>query len=77
MFWIQSFLSPRLVPYWAVEPCLLYYLAIAVGRIIAFIAFPRVLVLCEMQSVLSRIWTRVVVSISYDDNHSTYGMKKL
>ena len=24
-----------------------------------------------MQSVLSRIWTRVTVSISYDDNHYT------
>ena len=36
-----------------------------------FIPFPKVLVLCEMQSVLSRIWTRVAVSISYDDNHYT------
>ena len=26
-----------------------------------------------MQSVLSRIWTRVAVSISYDDNHYTTG----
>ena len=26
-----------------------------------------------MQSVLSRIWTRVVVSISYNDNHYTTG----
>ena len=33
--------------------------------------FPRVLVLFEMQSVLSRIWTHVAVSISYDDNHYT------
>ena len=33
--------------------------------------FPRVLVLCEMQSVSSRIWTRVAVSIYYDDNHYT------
>ena len=24
-----------------------------------------------MQSISSRIWTRVVVSISYDDNHYT------
>ena len=32
-----------------------------------------VLVLCEMQSVTSRIWTRVVVSISYDDNYYTTG----
>ena len=31
----------------------------------------RVLVQCEMQSVSSRIWTRVAVSISYDDNHYT------
>ena len=35
--------------------------------------FPRVLVLCEMQSVSSRIWTRVAVSISYDDNHYITG----
>ena len=26
-----------------------------------------------MQSVSSRIWTRVAVSISYDDNHYTMG----
>ena len=26
-----------------------------------------------MQSVLSRIWTRVAVSTSYDDNHYTTG----
>ena len=26
-----------------------------------------------MQSVSSKIWTRVVVSISYDDNHYTTG----
>ena len=38
---------------------------------IGFIPFPRVLVLCEMQSISSRIWTRVTVSISYDDNHYT------
>ena len=57
----------------AEEPNLLYYLPIAGGRIIGFIHFPRVLMLCEMQSVLSRIWTRVVESISYDDNHYTTG----
>ena len=57
----------------AEEPSLSYYLPIAGGRIIGFIPFPRVLVLCEMQSVSSRIWTRVVVSISYDDNHYTTG----
>ena len=57
----------------AEEPSLPYYLPIAGGRIIGFIPFPRVLVLCEMQSVSSRIWTRVAVSISYDDNHFTTG----
>ena len=30
-----------------------------------------------MQSVLSRIWTRVAVSISYDDNHYTTGTSVL
>ena len=35
--------------------------------------FPRVLVQCEMQSVSSRTWTRVAVSIYYDDNHYTTG----
>ena len=31
------------------------------------------LVQCEILSVSSRIWTRVAVSISYDDNHYTTG----
>ena len=57
----------------AEEPSLSYYLPIAGGRIIGYIPFPRVLVLCEMQSVSSRIWTRVAVSISYDDNDYTTG----
>ena len=35
--------------------------------------YPMVLVLYEMQSVTSRIWTRVAVSISYDDNYYTMG----
>ena len=48
------------------EPSLPYYLPIAGWRIFGFIPFPMVLVLCEMQSVSSRIWTRVAVSISYD-----------
>ena len=48
-----------------------YYLPIAGGRIIGFIPFPRVLVQCEKQSVSSRIWTRVAVFISNDDNHYT------
>ena len=56
----------------AKKPSLSYYLPIAGGRI-GFIPFPRVLVLCEMQSVSSRIWTRVTVSNSYDDNHYSTG----
>ena len=55
----------------AEEPSLLYYLPIAGGRIIGFIPFPRVLVLCEIQFASSRIWTRFAVAISYDDNHYT------
>ena len=47
----------------AEEPHLPYYLSIAGGRIIGLIPFPRVLVLCEMQSVSSRFWTRVAASI--------------
>ena len=39
----------------AEEPSLPYYLPIAGGKIFGFIPFPRVLVLCEMQSVKSRI----------------------
>ena len=69
--WIQSFPFPSLTK--AEEPSLPYYLPIARGRIIGFIPFPRVLVLCEIQSVSSRIWTRVTVSIFYDDNHYTTG----
>ena len=57
----------------AEEPSLPYYLPMAGGRIIGYIPFPRVLVLCEMQSVSSRIWTSVAVSISYDDNNCTTG----
>ena len=55
----------------AEEPGLLYYLPIAGGRIIGFIPFQRVLVLCKIPSASSRILTRVAVSISYDDNHYT------
>ena len=60
----------------AEEPSLPYYLPIVGGRIIGFIPFPGVLVLCEMQSVSTRIWTRVAVSSSYDDNHYTTGTSK-
>ena len=57
----------------AEEPSLPYYLPIAGGRIIGFIPFPRVLVLCEMQLVSAKIWTHVVMSISYNGNHYTMG----
>ena len=56
------------------EPSLPYYLPKAEGRIIGFIPFPRVLVLCKMQSISFRIWTRVAVFISYDDNHYSTGI---
>ena len=39
----------------AEEPSLPYYLPIAGGRIIGFKIFPRVLVLCEIQSASFRI----------------------
>ena len=52
-------------------------LPIAGERIIGFIPFSRVLVLCEMLSVSSRIWTRVAVSISNNDNHYTTGTSYL
>ena len=67
---IQSFPSPGLD---AEETSLSYYLPIAGGRIIGFIPFPRVLALCEIQSVSTGIWTHVAMSISYDGNHYITG----
>ena len=55
------------------EPCLPCYLPRAEWEIRGFIPFLSVLVLCEMLAVLSKIWTRVAMSISYDDNHYTMG----
>ena len=55
----------------AKESSLSYNLPIAGGRMIGFIPFPRVIVLCEKQSASSRIWTCVAVYISYDDDHYT------
>ena len=73
----ELFLTSTEIPYLFVtkaeELSLSYYLPIAGGRITGFIPFPRVLVLCEMQSASSRIWARVAVSISYDDNNYTTG----
>ena len=57
----------------AEEPSLSYYLPIAGGRIIGFIPFPRVLVLCENAISLVKDLNRVAVSISYDDKHYTTG----
>ena len=51
------------------EPSLPYYLPIASGSIIGYIPFPWVLALLEIQTVSSRIWTCVTVSISYDGNN--------
>ena len=53
------------------EPSLSYYIPIAWGRILGAVSFPRMLPLCKMQTSSSRIWTRVTVSISYNDNHYT------
>ena len=66
--WIQSFPYPRLVASTSLKKTVC-----PVGRIIGFIPFPRVLVLFEMQSASSSIWTRVAVFISYVDNHYTTG----
>ena len=57
----------------AEETSLPHYLPIAWGRIIGFIPFQRVSVLCEMQSALSKILTHVAVSTSHDSNHYTMG----
>ena len=57
----------------AEEHSLPYYLAIACGRIIGFIPFPRVLVLCEMHSVSSRIWTCITCPFPTIINHYTTG----
>ena len=70
--WIQSFPSSRRVA----STRLKNPVCPTGGRIIGFIPFPRVLELCEMLSASSRIWTRVAVSISYDDNHYTTGTSK-
>ena len=55
----------------AKEYSLAYYLPIAGGRIRGFKTSPRVLEFWEEQSVSSRNWTLVTVSISYNDNRYT------
>ena len=61
----------------AKEPSMPDYLPKAEGRTTGFIHLPRVLVVWEMQSVSSRIWTRVAEFISFDDNHYTTGTSNL
>ena len=48
------------------EPSFLYF-PITEGRIVGFMPFPRVLVLCKMQRVRFRIWTQVTTSTSSDN----------
>ena len=48
-----------------------YYLFINGERIIEFIPFLRVFVICKMQTTSPRIWTRVDVCIFYETNHFT------
>ena len=64
--WIQSFPSLRAVTIPSLKgPVCPTMLPIAGGRIIGFIPFPSILVLCEMQTASSRIWTQVAISITY------------
>ena len=51
------------------EPNLSYCLSIYGGR---FIPFPRLLVQCEKQTASLRFWTRLVVSVSYDEKHKNH-----
>ena len=55
------------------------YSPVAGGRIVGFLPLPMVLAPCEMQRTSSRVWTRIAVSISCDDNRYTRGdsMSKL
>ena len=57
-FEFRVFLLLDWLPYQ--EPSLSYYLPIAGRRTTGFIPFPGVLVLCEIQTASSRVWTRIV-----------------
>ena len=46
-----------------------YYLPIVEERRVRFMHFPRALAQIEMQTMSSRIWTPVAVSISFGDNN--------
>ena len=49
----------------AKESSLPYYLHIIKGRLVWCVPFPRVLALSEVETDSSRIWTQVIMSISY------------
>ena len=51
------------------EHFLACYLPIAEGRTEGFILFSKALLRSEMQTLLSRIWTHVTNSISYDNHY--------
>ena len=53
------------------EHCLPNYLPISRERIVGWILIPRESLICEIQTALSKVWTRVTVSISYYDNRCT------
>ena len=53
------------------EPSLPYYLPKAEEKIVWSITSSRILVLWEIQTALSRIWTGVTMPISIDNNYNT------
>ena len=67
----SDFPSPRFVPLPRQKKSVFFTIYHAGVRIIGFIPFPKVLMLCEMQSTSSRIGTRLALSISFDYNHYT------
>ena len=50
------------------EPSLSYYLPIAWGRRVGVMPFPKLFALCEIQTILFRIWTLAVKFTFYDSN---------
>ena len=72
-FWVSSFA-------WVVSllrldiPVCPTNLSINEGRRVWYLYFRRVLVLSDMQLVLTRIWTQPTTSTFFDDNHSTLPM---
>ena len=67
-----SFLFLDWLPKIVKEHSLAYYLPIDRGKIDIRIPYGRLLVRCEMQTATFNIWTRVVDTISYDDNEAVY-----